>query len=265
MYVDLASNGLTWLQHTLQEQKATHQKPCKKYRESETVCRARTLPCCTLYDFEVTIFIFIEHVYPWLDATENATDDQIKPSPTLKIIFQTTFLCSCNGKAKDKDEGKVENSVANPKVGCQTVGQWPREKKSNFWKYAILLNLIKTSGIRSQSAGTNPSLIFPPSHHWTATTNSWGFAACLPKKWRPWRYFPRVDVGRVQQVVEEVVVAWAGCHRVKTRANTWMRLREALIGPTFCLKEFCSQPENKGKGREETIPDWLPVGRYNAS
>ena len=65
MYVDLASNGLTWLQHTLQEQKATHQKPCKKYRESETVCRA--LPCCTLYDFVVTIFerfFKLEHGYP---------------------------------------------------------------------------------------------------------------------------------------------------------------------------------------------------------
>ena len=42
----------------------------------------------------------------------------------------------------------------------------------------------------------------------------------------------------MQQVVEEVVVTCAGCHRVKTRANTWMRLREALIDPIFCLKEF---------------------------
>ena len=42
----------------------------------------------------------------------------------------------------------------------------------------------------------------------------------------------------MQQVVEEVVVTCAGCYRVKTRANTWMRLREALIDPTFCLKEF---------------------------
>ena len=65
MYVELASNGLTWLQHTLQEQKATHQKPCKKYRESETVYRV--LPCCTLYDFVVTIFkrfLKLEHGYP---------------------------------------------------------------------------------------------------------------------------------------------------------------------------------------------------------
>ena len=121
--------GLTWLQHTLQEQKATHQKPCKKYRESETVCRV--LPCCTLYDFVFTIFerfFKLEHGYPWLDATEYEANDQIKPSPTLKIIFQTTFLSSCNGKAKDEDEGKVENSVANPKAGCQTVDPWPRKR-----------------------------------------------------------------------------------------------------------------------------------------
>ena len=64
-------------------------------------------------------------------------------------------------------------------------------------------------------------------------------------------------------------MACAGCQWMKTRANTWMRLREALIDPTFCRKDFFyfffSQPENKGKGREETSPDWLPVCRYNAS
>ena len=42
----------------------------------------------------------------------------------------------------------------------------------------------------------------------------------------------------MQQVVEEVVVACAGCHRVKTRANTWMRLREALRDAHFLFKRI---------------------------
>ena len=49
------------------------------------------------------------------------------------------------------------------------------------------------------------------------------------------RYFPRVDV---EVVVEEVVVACAGCQWMKTRANTWMRLREALRDAHFLFKRI---------------------------
>ena len=82
-------------------------------------------------------------------------------------------------------------------------------------------NLMKISGIRSQSAGTSPSLIVPPSHHWTAETNSWASAACLPKKWSPWRYFPTAEVGRVQH--DTGLVLCAGCQQMNMRASTWLQ------------------------------------------
>ena len=52
-------------------------------------------------------------------------------------------------------------------------------------QYKVKPNLMQTSGMRSHSAGTSPSLKVPPSHHLTAATNSLGSPASTQKKWSP--------------------------------------------------------------------------------
>ena len=92
---------------------------------------SKILLYCAIYDSICPVvwaiaeyFLQLEH--PRLDATEKAPGDQIKPSSTVKNIFETMFLRRCNAEPEDKDENVVEVVRPVPHWVAQLLPRHPR-------------------------------------------------------------------------------------------------------------------------------------------
>ena len=122
----------------------------------------------------------------WLRSVENQW--QSKPI----FLFEDNPSAHVFLQPQQRNQWQIQiqnwNFVASPRRGFQILALVSRAWGwyiFTWWQYKVKPNLMQTSGMRSHSAGTRPSLKVPPTHHLTAVTNSWGLPACMPKKWSP--------------------------------------------------------------------------------